>query len=77
MAHDRAGGDEMALTQEFMAFMLGVHRPSITVTAGILQRAGLIRYTASRVTVLDRPSLEAAACACYGVVRRRFAVLLG
>ena len=77
MVHDRADSDEMLLTQEFMALMLGVHRPSITVTAGILQRAGLIRYVAGRVTILDRPSLEAAACECHKVVRRRFAALLG
>jgi CRP-like cAMP-binding protein len=77
MAHDRVGGDELPLTQEFMAMMLGVHRPSITVTAGILQRAGLIRHSNGRVTVLDRPSLEAASCECYGAVSRRFAALLG
>ena len=77
MAHDRADSDELPLTQEFMAMMLGVHRPSITVTAGILQRAGLIRYAQGRVTVLDRPSLEAAACECHAAVQRRFAVLLG
>lgn len=77
MAHDRADGDELALTQEFIAMMLGVHRPSITVTAGILQRAGLIRYAGGRVTVLDRASLEAASCECYGTVARRFAALLG
>ncbi len=77
MAHDRADREELPLTQEFMAMMLGVHRPSITVTAGILQRAGLIRYSGGRVTVLDRPSLEAASCECYDAVRQRFAVLLG
>ena len=77
MAHDRADGDELPLTQEFMAMMLGVHRPSITITAGILQRAGLIRYSGGRVTVTDRPSLEAACCECYGAVQRRFATLLG
>lgn len=77
MAHDRAEGDDLPLTQDFMAMMLGVHRPSITVTAGILQRAGLIRYVAGRVTVLDRASLEAASCECYGAVRRRFLTLLG
>ncbi len=77
MAHDRADGDALPLTQEFMAMMLGVRRPSITVTAGILQRAGLIRYAAGRVTVADRASLEAASCECYGVVRRRFTTLLG
>ena len=77
MAHDRADGDELPLTQDFMAMMLGVHRPSITVTAGILQRAGLIRYAGGRVTVIDRPSLEAASCECYGAVQRRFSTLLG
>ncbi len=77
MAHDRADWEELPLTQEFMAMMIGVHRPSITVTAGILQRAGLIRYSGGRVTVLDRSSLEAASCECYGAVRQRFAALLG
>ena len=57
--------------------MLGVHRPSITVTAGILQRAGLIRYSTGLITILDRASLEAASCECYAVVRRRAAILLG
>jgi CRP-like cAMP-binding protein len=77
MARDRAEADLLPLTQEFMAMMLGVRRPSITVTAGILQRAGLIRYSGGRVTILDRASLEAASCECYGAVTRRFATLLG
>lgn len=77
MAHDRADGDDLLLTQDFMAMMLGVHRPSITVTAGILQRAGLIRYTAGRITILDRESLEASACECYAAVRQRFVAILG
>jgi CRP-like cAMP-binding protein len=77
MAHDRVDGEELPLTQDFMASMLGVYRPSITVTAGILQRAGLIRYTGGRVTVIDRLSLEAAACECYGVVHRRLQTLMG
>jgi CRP-like cAMP-binding protein len=77
MAHDRASNDELPLTQDFMAMMLGVHRPSITVTAGILQRAGLIRYSSGRVTVLDRTSLEEASCECYQAVRKRFVALLG
>jgi CRP-like cAMP-binding protein len=77
MAHDRADGDALQLTQEFMAMMLGVHRPSITITAGILQRAGLIQYSGGRVTVIDRPSLEAACCECYGAVQRRYVTLLG
>ena len=77
MAHDRVGDDELPLTQEFLAMMLGVHRPSITVTAGILQRAGLIRYGSGRITILDRPSLEASSCECYGAVRKRSQCLLG
>ncbi len=77
MAHDRGAGDELPLTQDLMAMMLGVHRPSVTVAAGALQRAGLIRYSAGRVTVLDRPGLEAASCECYVLVKRRFTTLLG
>ncbi len=77
MAHDRAEDRQLPLTQDFLAMMLGVHRPSITVTAGILQRAGLIRYAAGRVTVLDRASLEAASCECYSAVRERFEAILG
>ena len=76
MAHDRADGDDLHLTQEFMAMMLGVHRPSVTITAGTLQRAGLIRYLAGRVTILDRPSLEAASCECYATVRNRLAAIM-
>jgi CRP-like cAMP-binding protein len=77
MAHDRMEGDELPLTQDFIAMMLGVHRPSITVTAGILQRAGLIRYANGHITILDRTSLEAASCECYQAVQNRFERLLG
>lgn len=77
MAHDRVEGDELPLTQDFIAMMLGVHRPSITVTAGILQRAGLIRYSNGHITILDRLSLEASSCECYRAVRNRFELLLG
>jgi CRP-like cAMP-binding protein len=77
MAHDRADGADLPLTQDFIAMMLGVHRPSITVTAGILQRAGLIKYANGQVTVIDRDALAASSCECYGAVKRRFASLLG
>ena len=66
MAHDRADGDELPLTQDFIAMMLATHRPSITVSARILQRAGLIQYAGGRITVLDRAALEATSCECYG-----------
>jgi CRP-like cAMP-binding protein len=77
MAHDRFEDDALPLTQDFLAIMLGVHRPSITITAGILQRSGLIRYANGLITVLDRRSLEAASCECYAIVQRRFTNLLG
>jgi CRP-like cAMP-binding protein len=65
MAHDRMGSDEFALTQEFVAMMLGATRPTVTVVAGTLQRAGLITYHRGRVTVVDREKLESASCECY------------
>jgi CRP-like cAMP-binding protein len=77
MAHDRAEGDEFQITQEFLALMLCVYRPSVSVVASTLQRAGMIRYGRGHVTVLDRAALEATACDCYSVVKRRFERLLG
>lgn len=77
MSHDCVDGDQVAITQEFLGMMLGVHRPSITIAAGVLQRTGLIRYAAGLISVLDRPGLEAASCECYERVRRRFSVVLG
>ncbi len=77
MSHDRAGSDHFLMAHEFMATMLCVHRPTITVAATILQRAGLIRYGSGEITVVDRPGLEAAACECHGVVRRQYQKLLG
>lgn len=76
MAHDRSEGDDLAVTQEFLALMLCVYRPSITVAAGILQRAGIIRYAYGHITVLDRLALEATSCDCYSAVKRRFDRLL-
>jgi CRP-like cAMP-binding protein len=77
MAHDRAEADEFPMTQEFIATMLGVRRAGISVAAGILQKAGVIRYAYGRITILDRAGLEAAACECYGAVRRQYERLLG
>jgi len=65
MAYDRMGSDEFPLTQEFVAMMLGANRPTVTVVAGTLQKAGLITYHRGRVTILDRRNLEAASCECY------------
>jgi CRP-like cAMP-binding protein len=65
LAHDRVGMDEFPLTQEFAAMMLGTSRPTVTVVAGTLQKAGLIKYHRGHVTVVDRETLEAASCECY------------
>jgi CRP-like cAMP-binding protein len=77
MTHNRVGSDEFPLTQEFLAQMLGVRRPTVTVVAGMLQKAGLIQYQRGRMTVLDREGLEAASCGCYAVVKRGYDRLLG
>jgi CRP-like cAMP-binding protein len=65
MAQDRMAADEFPLTQEFAAMMLGATRPTVTVVAGTLAKAGLITYHRGRVTVLDREKLESASCECY------------
>jgi CRP-like cAMP-binding protein len=65
MARDRMGSDEFPLTQEFVAMMLGASRPTVTVVAGTLQKAGLITYRHGRVAIRDPKSLEAASCECY------------
>jgi CRP-like cAMP-binding protein len=67
MAHDRIERSEFFLTQEFMAMMLGVARPTVTLVAGTLQKAGLITYHRGHMTILDRDRLEAASCECYRV----------
>jgi CRP-like cAMP-binding protein len=77
MTHDRVESDVLPLTQEFLAVMLGVRRPSVTVVAGVLQRSGLIRYQRGKITVLDRAGLEKASCECYHTVRKQFTRLLG
>jgi CRP-like cAMP-binding protein len=65
MAADRVGTASFPLTQEFVAMMLGATRPTVTVVAGTLQRAGLITYHRGHVTIVDREKLEAASCECY------------
>ena len=77
MAHDRAGTEQFAMTHEFMSMMLGVRRASISIAAGMLQKAGLIRYSAGKITVTDRAGLEAGSCECYHAVRQEYVRLLG
>ncbi|HEY0776998.1 MAG TPA: Crp/Fnr family transcriptional regulator [Gemmatirosa sp.] len=74
---DRVGSDQFTLTHEFLAQMLGTRRASVTVAAGMLQHAGLLRYTRGRVTILDAARLEEASCECYHIVRDQHARLLG
>lgn len=72
MTHDRMHLQDFNLSHEFLAVMLGVRRPSVTVVAGVLQSAGLISYTHGRVKVLNRKDLEAASCECYPIIRSHF-----
>jgi len=73
---DRLPSNELHMTQELIANMLGVRREGVTEAAGRLQSAGLIRYSRGHITVLERPGLEARVCECYEVVRREFHRLL-
>jgi CRP-like cAMP-binding protein len=70
MAHDRAGTDSFRLTREFLADLLGIHRPSVTIVARTLQSAGLISYSRGLITITDRQGLEEATCECYDMVRQ-------
>ena len=74
---DRLPSNELTITQELIAGMLGVRREGITEAAGKLQRAGLISYRRGHITVLDRTGLESHSCECYQVVRKEFHRLLG
>jgi CRP-like cAMP-binding protein len=70
MCQDRIESDMLPMTHEFFAQMLGAGRPSVTLAAGVLQRAGYIRYTRGKVTILNRQGLEGAACECYRVIQQ-------
>lgn len=73
---DRLSGDELIMTQELVASMLGVRREGITEAAGNLQRAGLISYRRGHIAVLDRKGLEKHSCECYAVVKKELDRLL-
>jgi CRP-like cAMP-binding protein len=73
---DRLASNELSMTQELIANMLGVRREGVTDAAGKLQKAGLIRYQRGRITVVDRPGVEARSCECYQVVKAEFDRLL-
>jgi CRP-like cAMP-binding protein len=73
---DRLSGNDLVMTQELIANMLGVRREGVTEAALVLQKAGIIRYSRGHITVLDRAALEARTCECYAVVRREYDRLL-
>lgn len=76
LAYDRVGGGEVQVTQESLASMLGVRRPSVTIVQAKLKKRKLIDYTRGRIRVLDPAGIEAIACECHYVVRREFAKLV-
>ncbi len=76
LSFDRLRTNEMHMTQELIANMLGVRREGVTEAAGILQRAGLIQYARGHITVIDRPGLESLVCECYAVVKQEYDRLL-
>src|ERR1700693_706771 len=76
MMHDRAEGEALPYTHEFLSHMLGANRKSVTLAAQSLQTAGLISYSRGRIQVVDRPGLEKASCECYAIVRDRFDAFL-
>jgi CRP-like cAMP-binding protein len=77
MCHNRARQQPFQLTQEYLASMLGVHRPTVSVTAARYQGVGMVEYSRGIVTVLDQAGLEASACECYHVVKGQFERFLG
>jgi CRP-like cAMP-binding protein len=77
LSHDRVKADELIMTQELIADMLGVRREGVTVAAGRLQDAGTISYVRGHIKILDRQRLEETVCECYRVVRDEFDRLLG
>jgi CRP-like cAMP-binding protein len=76
MMHDRAEGEPLTYTHEFLAHMLGANRKSVTLAAQSMQTAGLISYRRGTMQVLDRKGLEQASCECYAIVRERFDAFL-
>jgi CRP-like cAMP-binding protein len=77
LTNDRVNSDNIALSHEYLAMMLGSRRSGVTLAAGALQQAGFIKYAHGHIVILNRAGLEEAACECYGVAREQFGPLLG
>lgn len=69
MCHDRVSSNDLALTQEFIAEMLGTRRATVSVAAMVLQNDGLIQYNRGHIKIIDRPGLEEFTCECYKAAR--------
>lgn len=77
MAHDRIDGDEVGLTHEFLALMLGVYRPGVSIALRVLEKAGLVKAKRGGVMILDRAGLEESACGAYGTAEAEYLRLFG
>lgn len=77
MVHDRVRRDTFTMRQEFIAQMLGVHRPAVSIAANVLQNAGLIQYSRGQMEILNAEGLEDGACECYEIIDRQFNRLFG
>jgi CRP-like cAMP-binding protein len=76
MTHDRVSTDDIPLTHEYLAMMLGTGRSGVTIAVGALQDAALIRSARGTIRILNRPGVEAASCECYEVAREQFGGIL-
>ncbi len=77
MTHNRVEGDQFPVRHEFLAYMLGVHRPSVSIAANILKKAGLIQYDYGRMQVLNSKGLEEGACECYATMEKQLEHIFG
>ncbi|MFN2569219.1 MAG: Crp/Fnr family transcriptional regulator [Candidatus Dormibacteria bacterium] len=77
MSHDRVGRDDFPITQVFLAQMLGSRRATVTLSAGVLQGRGLIRYRRGQLTIVNREGLERAACSCYRIIKDELDSVVG
>jgi len=76
LIRDRTAIDAFPLTQEFLSELLGVARPTVSIAAGVLARAGIIMYRRGRIRILDRAGLEEASCECYGAIQDEYRRLM-
>jgi CRP-like cAMP-binding protein len=72
MTHDRVGVDAFSLTQEFLAVMLAVQRPTVNLALSMFKKAGFIHYVRGMLSILDRPGLESVACPCYATIQHEY-----